>query len=317
MKVYIKPEKYVLAVSGGVDSMVLLHLLAQQNQVTGYGLRVTDKAKKNSNLQPATHNLELVVAHFNHGIRSDAIKDEKLVRAVASRHKMSVEVERAQLGTRASEATARKARYDFLEAVRLKHKAKLIITAHHQDDLIETAILNIMRGTGRRGVSAISQNSKVLRPLLGYPKTTITSYAKKNNIVWREDSTNQDQTYLRNYIRGNVSTKLTKAQRAQLLENADKVAKTGIKIDQIIATLSRTIKKQDKINRYEFSLLPDEVGRELAMEWLRDMEMRRFDKKAIEKLAIALKTAKSGTIHPVVGNIELEVGERFAHLRTL
>lgn len=293
MKIDIKTGKYVLATSGGVDSMVLLELLGE---IPG---------------------VELVVTHFNHGIRPDSGLDEKLVATVAQKKGLELEVGHGHLGKDASEAEARSARYEFLESVKLKHGAKSIITAHHQDDLIETAILNILRGSGRRGMSAISQNPNIVRPLLGYSKNEILNYAQKNKVVWREDSTNQDEVYLRNYIRRNIVPKLTNAQRTNFLENADKVAKTGFKIDQIIATLSRSVNHTDKINRYEFSLLHNEIGRELVMVWLRDLGIRQFDKRNIEKLSMTLKTAKAGTIHPVTKGAELAVEERFAYLRLI
>src|SRR5438270_2251525 len=118
MKVNVPPGRYVLAVSGGVDSMVLLDLLAK------------------------LPGLELVVAHFNHGIRPESVNDEELVANRAKRLNLPLELGYASLGQGASEATARQARYQFLEAVQKKYKAKAIITAHHQDDWIETAVIN-------------------------------------------------------------------------------------------------------------------------------------------------------------------------------
>lgn len=293
MKIDIKPGKYVLATSGGVDSMVLLELLGKRPGV------------------------ELVVAHFNHGIRSDSGLDEKLVVAAARSKDLELEVGHGRLGEGTSEAAARSARYEFVESVRLKHGARSTITAHHQDDLIETVILNVLRGSGRRGVSAISQNPKILRPLLAYSKRDIVRYAQKNKTIWREDSTNRDEVYLRNYIRGNITPKLNNTQRAQFLKNADKVAKTGLKIDQIIATLSRSINNKGKINRYEFSALPNEIGLELAMAWLRDIGVRQFDKNSIEKFSMTLKTAKAGTNYTIIKGVELAVEERIAYLRII
>ncbi|HET7827717.1 MAG TPA: tRNA lysidine(34) synthetase TilS, partial [Candidatus Saccharimonadales bacterium] len=176
MKIEVPSGKYVLAVSGGVDSMTLLDLLSNLSGV------------------------DFIIAHFNHGTREDSDLDEALVTAAAGRYGRLLEIGRGGLGPKASEDTARRARYAFLEAIRQKHGAKKIITAHHQDDLIETALLNILRGTGRRGLSAMADNPDVLRPLLNISKSEIISYVRRQKLAWREDSTNQDTDYLRNYI---------------------------------------------------------------------------------------------------------------------
>jgi tRNA(Ile)-lysidine synthase len=105
MKIGIEPGKYVLAVSGGVDSMVLLDLLAKQA-----------KGSKKIGIQ-------LIVAHFNHGIRADSADDELLTAEVTKRYGLPFEVGYGELGTGASEETAREARYKFLEGVKVKHAA--------------------------------------------------------------------------------------------------------------------------------------------------------------------------------------------------
>ena len=196
----LKPGKYVVAVSGGVDSMVLLDLL--------------------SNLP----GIELVVAHFNHGIREDSDQDEELVILTSRKYELPIEIGYGNLGHDASEEMARKARYNFLNLVKAKHKAKAIITAHHQDDLIETALVNILRGTGPQGLVAISANKQVLRPLLGFSKKEIISYAKAHNLAWREDSSNLQTDYLRNYVRYNVVGKMSANERQQILKNIDHIA---------------------------------------------------------------------------------------------
>lgn len=298
MKTKLAPGKYVVAVSGGVDSMALLDLLIKQSTL-------------------GSSPLELVVAHFNHGIRADSDVDERLVRTVANKRGLMFELGYGHLGAGASEAKARTARYTFLGKVRQKHRALTIITAHHQDDLIETVILNILRGTGRRGVSAISGNPDVARPLLGYSKKQIKNYATKNKLKWHEDISNQDQRYLRNYVRLQLVPRLTSESRQQLLQNADNVAKTGIKIDNLIATLSHTISDKNIINRYKFTMLPTEIGQEVLMIWLRQAGFKQVDKKTIEKLNTTIKTARPTTTYPINSQLELYFDSKFAHLRAI
>lgn len=289
--------------------MVLLDILAKR--VTGYRLQVTEKKQKNSNLQPLAANLELIVAHFNHGIRPDSGKDEESVHTRAKQLGLPFEVGYGHLGKSTSEATARQARYDFLEKTRVKHQASAIITAHHQDDLLETAILNLLRGTGYRGLVAISTNKKVIRPLLRCSKKTILDYAQKNNVEWREDSSNRDDIYLRNYVRFNVMPKLTLEQRNKFICNIDKVAKIDEKLHQQIAKLSHYINNNSEIDRSKFSALPMDLANELLAYWLRDVGIE-LDKRIIDRLNMALRTSKAGTKHPVKNDLTISLNQRSA-----
>ena len=292
MTVKLPNGKYVAAISGGVDSMVLLDLLAKQPQ------------------------LELIVAHFNHGIRPESVKDEKLVVARAKQLGVPLEVGYGKLGRGASEAVARQARYQFLVIVQKKYKAQAIIAAHHQDDLIETAVINLLRGTGRQGLVAISSNKNVLRPLLGYSKKDILNYARANNLRWLEDSTNNDETYLRNYVRNQILPGLTVTQRQNLIGNIDKVAKNSRIINIQVAKLSHKIYQNAVIDRKDFINLPVELGNELIVFWLRDLKIGDFDKKTINRLAISLRTSQAGTHHPVKDGLNIKIGQktaRFTH----
>jgi tRNA(Ile)-lysidine synthetase-like protein len=289
MKVEIKPGKYMLGVSGGVDSIALLDLLAKKPGI------------------------EIVVCHFDHGIRPDSKQDETLVRRSAAWYKLAYETQRADLGPSASEQTARDARYKFLESMKLKHSAKAVITAHHQDDKIETALLNILRGTGRKGLSAIIDNKAVVRPLLNTPKQDLIKYALDNNLVWREDSSNQSRDYLRNYLRLEVLSKATPEQRSSLISNIDKVAKINKSIDRHIATLSQLLHSNHQLSRDSFTKLPMDLGSELIVYWLRNAQSGEFDKKTVARLNMALRTAGNGTRHSVNRYQQLQISGSSAH----
>lgn len=291
-----------MAVSGGLDSMALLELLARHSLGEG----------RLSNLS----GVELIVAHFNHGIRPDSHQDEELVSARAKQLGLAYENGRAALGGKASEDAARRARYDFLETVRRKHKAKAIITAHHQDDLIETALINFLRGTNRRGLTAMANNPKIVRPLLNLPKVEIRRYAKSKKLAWREDSTNQDTDYLRNHIRLKLLPGLNQKQRKNLLLNLQRLSKVNGRIDGQIATLSRLLLEKDQIDRQLFTQLPDKIGRELLVYWLRQDNLGEVDKYEVERLSLALKTARPGTSHDVKGKTRLIVADKSARFKT-
>lgn len=287
MKVNILSGRYILAVSGGVDSMALLDILAKKP------------------------GLELIVAHFNHGIRADSAKDEQLVRKTAQKYGLAFEVGHGHLGKKASEETARQVRYEFLNKLKGRYKAKAVITAHHQDDLIETAFLNILRGTGRKGLSSILSPS-IVRPLLNIPKAEILKYAKVHKIQWREDVTNLETRYLRNYIRQHLMSTLSDKQRQAILDNIDKIAKLNKSIEQDIATISHVHLKE--LDRQQFIMLPSEISEELLAWWLRSSQLRDFDRKSIKRLSTVIKTAPAGSVHDVLGGHRLKLTSKTARL---
>lgn len=269
----VRSGKYVLAVSGGVDSMVALDMLAKKPGV------------------------ELIVAHFNHGIRSQSALDEDFVRQQAEQLKLPYEAGYGRLGVGASEETARRARYYFLNRIKVKHDTTAVITAHHQDDMIETAFINTIRGTGRKGLVAISKNQAVIRPLLGWSKSEILAYAEKHKLAWREDESNTDTDYLRNYIRLNIMPGLNAQKRHKIIGNLDKVAEIDSAIDVLASDLSKDIYNGLTIDRTRFTALPVAVASELLTRWLRQLGAADFDKPTITRLNAALRTAKPRTSH--------------------
>lgn len=269
MKLQMEPGKYVVAVSGGVDSMVLLDVLRQQP-----GVRLT-------------------VAHFDHGMRPDSKEDRLFVQAVARTYGLPFVYDEGNLGQKASEATARAARYAFLYRVREVAAADAVITAHHQDDVLETAILNMLRGTGRKGLSSLQNTNKLLRPLLEFPKQELVEYAHTHNLQWREDSTNTDVRFARNYVRHKLLPRFDATARQRLL---DIIAKAGADNRQIDALLTETIGLQptaSALNRDWFIMLPHDVAREVLAAWLRAHHIQ-FDKKTINRITTAAKTLAPG-----------------------
>lgn len=269
MEVSLDPGKYIMAVSGGVDSVVLLNVLSKQ---TG---------------------LELVIAHFDHGIRPDSVQDLEFVRSLAHELGLSFVSESVVLGPTASEATARTARYKFLREVMKQESAKAIVTAHHEDDLIETILINVMRGTGRKGLSPLHHSPDVERPLLNISKQEILKYAQINNLTWREDSTNQDPKYLRNYLRLSVLPKLKPDDRKKMLALARSTAENNKEMDETLSIMLQA-QGQHEISRTWFASLPYNVSSEVLSHWLRQHDIG-FDNKTIKRLVASLKTLPSGS----------------------
>lgn len=262
----LNPGKYILAVSGGVDSVTLLDV--------------------SSNLK----DVDLVVAHFDHGIRADSKKDRLFVEELAKKYNLPFEYANGNLGPNTSEDSARQARYKFLLDTAKKHNADAVITAHHQDDVIETMIMNIMRGTKRKGLSSLVSTQKIVRPMLGMSKQEILSYAKKHNLKWQEDETNSDEKYLRNWVRKNVLPKLSEPQRKKLIVIYEESQQNNQEIEDILSNLI----SEKELDKTLLQKLSHAEATELVAHWLRENGLREFNSKQIEKIVVNAKTLPIG-----------------------
>ena len=164
--------KKILAVSGGIDSVVMLHYLKDENPI---------------------------VAHFNHGIRPNSADDAKFVERLAHEYGLQFELGQARLGENCSEADARVVRYDFLRGLAKKYDG-VICVAHHADDVLESIAINLIRGTGWRGLAPMSAQD-IERPLIKMRKSEIYRYAAEHDLSFRQDQTNTEGDYLRNRVR--------------------------------------------------------------------------------------------------------------------
>jgi tRNA(Ile)-lysidine synthase len=177
-------DRILLAISGGIDSMVLLHLYFSAGYKPG-------------------------IAHCNFHLRgAESDEDEKFVRSAADRmdadfHRQDFDTEQTAFESGISiQMAARNLRYRWFEKIRKKYGYNFIATAHNQDDVIETFFINLSRGTGIRGLTGIPVRSeKVIRPLLFASRESIVEYATEHDIRFREDSSNASDKYLRNRIR--------------------------------------------------------------------------------------------------------------------
>ncbi|MFT5256082.1 MAG: tRNA(Ile)-lysidine synthase [Candidatus Paceibacteria bacterium] len=193
-------QKILVACSGGLDSMVLLHLFKSLGFTIG-------------------------VAHCNFTLRKEeSDNDLAFVAATALQLKTPIFTKVFQTKNYAKEqglstqVAARELRYTWFNSIADTHGYDLIATGHHADDDLETFFINLSRGTGLRGLSGIpEQNQRVIRPLLPFSSAQILEFAKKQGLFWREDSSNQKRDYLRNKLRLDVLPAFKEVNKTVLL----------------------------------------------------------------------------------------------------
>lgn len=266
--------KYIVAVSGGVDSVVLLDMMTKHRD-------------KN----------QLIVAHFDHGIRYESAADARFVEALASSYGLPFKTKREELGEAASENVARERRYAFLGALAEEYSA-IIVTAHHQDDVIETVAINLIRGTGWRGLAVLSDETK-RRPLLSKRKSELYAYALAHQLEWIEDETNQSPRYLRNRIRRRLG-EVTDQVREQI---------TALRSEQLLLTRLIAIevrRQKETYARYDIIMWPESV----ALEVLRAQTNGRLTRPQLRSLYIAIKTARAGAKIEAGSGVAVTIGQR-------
>jgi tRNA(Ile)-lysidine synthase len=191
-KLCASTDRILLAVSSGIDSMVMMHLFASAGFSTG-------------------------VAHCNFQLRGkDSDNDEAFVEKQSKSLNLPFYVQRFETNNYATEhggsiqMAARELRYSWFEEIRQREGFDFIATAHHLNDSIETIIFNLAHGRGLDGLVGIAaKNGRVIRPLLFASRKEIEKYAADHQIIWREDGSNQTEDYKRNFIRHQIIPKLT------------------------------------------------------------------------------------------------------------
>ncbi|MBL4746139.1 MAG: tRNA lysidine(34) synthetase TilS [Flavobacteriaceae bacterium] len=184
---FLNEKKLLLAVSGGIDSMILVDTFHKLG-------------------------LHIGIAHCNFKLRNKSSdKDERFVIETAATlnipmFNISFDTKSyAQEEQLSIQMAARELRYEWFRKISAENQYDYLLTAHHRDDVIETFLINFSRGTGLDGLTGIPEvNNEIVRPLLPFSRSDINVYASKNKLIWREDKSNADTKYLRNKIRHNV-----------------------------------------------------------------------------------------------------------------
>jgi len=257
--------RLAVAVSGGIDSVSLLHALCRCAE---------------------NHELELSVAHVNHGLRGEeSAEDERFVCGLAKAlgllsavRRSNPKVWREQRSGRerlSLQESARVLRYRALREMALELGAERMATAHQLNDQVETVLLRLFRGTGPEGIGGIPEighGGFVVRPFLGVTREEIETYARENRLSWREDSSNASLHYRRNELRTNWISKLQEAFNPRLLNAVAQLAEAQRKDSEWIATLvEREAELRFRVStdglwieRGGWSEVPDALARRLA-----------------------------------------------------
>jgi tRNA(Ile)-lysidine synthase len=184
---FLQDKKLLVATSGGVDSMVLVHLFQKLN-------------------------FNFALAHCNFQLRNlESDADEEFVNSYAEQNKIPCFTTKfdtlnySEIHKLSTQVAARNLRYNWFNEILIQENFDYIITAHHVDDVVETFMINLSRGTGLEGLTGIpSKNGNIIRPMLPFSRKEIEKYASDNQLQWREDSSNASDKYVRNKIRHHI-----------------------------------------------------------------------------------------------------------------
>ena len=217
---YQNGDKLLLAVSGGADSMVLLH--------------ATNSISKDKDLS-------VRVVTINHGIRGkEAERDVDFVKSECEKLKIpcevvNIDVPKLSKETKTTtEEAARIERYNIFEKMAAENEK--IVVAHNKDDQVETVLMHLFRGSGIDGARGIPKRDYIIRPLIDFTKSEILDYAKQNNISYQTDSTNADLEYSRNYVRNKIIPEIQNIY-PNVTENIFKFAQVCEKVEDLVDSL--------------------------------------------------------------------------------
>jgi len=243
-------DAVIVAVSGGVDSVVLLDLFSRLKQ---------------------KYNLRLRVAHFNHQLRGkESEADEIFVRRLAKRHGYQFIVDRAETATHSwhrkisIQEAARELRYSFLARLLKEDSAQKIATAHNANDNAETLLLNLCRGTGISGLTGIPAyrpDLHLIRPLLFATRSEIEAYAKLNRLKYRTDSSNKKLHYKRNFIRKKILPLLQESLNTDIIETLNRTSDIFSRVEDFVLQEAKmrlqhvTLKKTNDLHSLDITKL--------------------------------------------------------------
>ena len=282
--------RLVLAFSGGLDSTVLLHLLAERRETLSF---------------------QLFAQHVHHGLSPNADDWANFCQQVCLKLNIPFELSKVNINKNSglgTEATAREARYKALLSV----NADFICLAHHQDDQAETLLLQLARGAGVKGLAGMAvMSGKLLRPLLDVPRSRLEAYAKRHQLIWIEDESNADTRFDRNFIHHKVlpileesypSIRQTISRSAQNMADANELLDELALIDALQAGFDA--KKNTAIGLSTLKNLSEQRVNNCLRWWLAKNSLQMPSQQQLQQITQQLMHAKQDA------SIALKVSER-------
>jgi tRNA(Ile)-lysidine synthase len=276
METATKRAPRLVGVSGGADSVALLHLLVD----SGFS--------------------KLTVCHLNHGLRGrESAADARFVAALARRLKLPCELGKVD-GRRliresglSLETAAREARHRFFAACAVKHRCKRVLLAHHADDQAETILWNLLRGSrGLRGMASEQRirvegvSLTMIRPLLGCRRDELPAWLTSNGHRWREDSSNSEAVAIRNRIRNEVFPLLesiTGRDPVPPLLRAAVDSRAAAELEEELLAMAQLEDADGKIHLPSFRKLPPVLRRTILKSYLEERGVRTIDRALLER----------------------------------
>ena len=265
-----KNDSIVVGVSGGPDSMTLLSILLKLKE---------------------EFNLKIYVAHVNHMLRENAIKDEEYVKEFCKKNNIEMFIKKANISEIAKkekigfEEAGRNARYNFFEEILKNTESNKIAIAHNLNDKVETIIMNTLRGSGVSGLKGIEpKRKKYIRPLIEIERHEIEKYCIENEINPRHDESNDDNTYTRNKIRNIIIPYIRNEFNPNIIKTLNRLSEIIKEEDEYVQSKTEKIFKE--------ILLTNEKNKI-------ELDPRKFNdqEKVIQKnlILLAIKKVKGST----------------------
>jgi tRNA(Ile)-lysidine synthase len=278
-----KQDKVVVAVSTGVDSMVLLDLLQRL---------------------PEKYQPQIIVAHVNHQLRKQSSEEERFIRQYCTSHDLQLVVHQwsqsmhPQTGI---EEAARQMRYDFFARVMKEKQAAILLTAHHQNDLAETMLMKLTRGGQLHQLIGIEEKrpfatGMLERPLLDFPKQQLRQYAVDNHLTWYEDATNRELNVSRNRFRHQVIPLLEKENPNLLhsLSNYHQQLELAVELEEQFAQqkLRELLDERGHLNLLRFQEFSLAKERLILVKWLESKNVLNLGQGFIDQLLSDINNRK-------------------------
>ena len=255
-----KSEKVLLAVSGGLDSMVMANLFLEEK-------------------------IPFAVAHCNFGLRGDESEgDEAFVLDWADKNNVNCHVKAFEIEGGSIQLEARNSRYQWFGELAAEHGYDKVATAHHLNDSLETILINLSRGTGIKGIAGIPiKGANTIRPLLFAEKQRLHDYAMDHELEWREDSSNAKSDYDRNLLRHDVVPELLKL-------NPSLFRSFGLTVERLTYASEIVSRKVDEIKgKY---LKEEQSGYRLDLSWIRESSDELILSELLSSFGVNYPTAK-------------------------